>query len=154
MNKNKPKTKVYIDGANMFYVQKDIGFSIDWKKTKEYLQENYDISEIKYYVGVKEGDEKMAGYLRYLDAIHFTVITKPMKIIKIDYDHPMAKLHNYSEIYKCNFDVEMTTDILLDRTNIDKIVLFSGDSDFNYLVKKLYSLGKKVELFSSLLEKC
>jgi uncharacterized LabA/DUF88 family protein len=144
-----PKAKVYIDGANMFYTQKDIGFSIDWKKTKAYLQENYDILEIRYYVGIKENDEKMARYLRYLDAIHFAVITKPMKVIKIDHNHPMAKLHNYSKIYKCNFDVEMTTDILLDRVNIDEIILFSGDSDFNYLIKKLYSLGKKVEIFSS-----
>ena len=144
-----PKAKVYIDGANVFYTQKDIGFSIDWEKTRKYLQESYDILEIRYYVGVKQDDEKMASYLRYLDVIHFTVITKPIKIIKIDRNHPMAKLHNYSEIYKCNFDVEMTTDILLDRANLDKIILFSGDSDFNYLIKRLYSLGKKIELFSS-----
>jgi len=146
---NKAKAKVYIDGANVFYIQKDINFSIDWKKAKKYLRGDYDISEVRYYTGVKKDDEKMASYLRYLDAIGFTVITKPMKIIKIDNDHPMAKLHNYSEIYKCNFDVEMTADILLDRANIDEVILFSGDSDFNYLIKKLYTLGKKVKIFSS-----
>lgn len=146
---SKTKTKVYIDGANVFYIQKDIGFSIDWKKAKEYLKREYDISEVRYYTGIKKDDEKMASYLRYLDAIGFTVITKPMKIIKINNNHPMAKLHNYSEIYKCNFDVEMTADILLDRANIDEIILFSGDSDFNYLIKKLYTLGKKVKIFSS-----
>ncbi len=146
---NKVKAKVYIDGANIFYAQKDINFSIDWKKVKKYLQHNYDILEVRYYTGVKKDDEKMASYLRYLDAIGFTVITKPMKIIKIDNNHPMAKLHNYSEIYKCNFDVEMTADILLDRANIDEVILFSGDSDFNYLIKKLYILGKKAKIFSS-----
>lgn len=146
---SKPKAKVYIDGANVFYIQKDINFSIDWKKVEKYLRHNHDILEIRYYTGVKKDDEKMASYLRYLDAIGFTVITKPMKIIKIDNNHPMAKLHNYSEIYKCNFDVEMTADILLDRVNIDEIILFSGDSDFNYLIKKLCTLGKKVKIFSS-----
>jgi len=58
-----PKAKVYIDGANVFYTQKDIGFSIDWEKTRKYLQESYDILEIRYYVGVKQDDEKMASYL-------------------------------------------------------------------------------------------
>lgn len=146
---DKPKVKIYIDGANVFYTQKDIGFSIDWVKTKEYFDKNYDVLEIRYYIGVKKDDDKIDKYLRYLDAIHFTVITKPIKIIQIGVEHPMAKLHNFTKIYKCNFDVEMTADILLDRANIDTIILFSGDSDFNYLVKKLYNLGKKVEIFSS-----
>jgi len=145
----KPKAKVYIDGANVFYAQKDIGFSIDWIKMKNYLSEKWDILEIRYYVGLKEKDEKMTSYLRYLDAIGITSITKPLKVIKIDNNHPLARLKNFTEIYKCNFDVEMTTDILLDRTNIDEIILFSGDSDFNYLAQKLRNAGKDIMVFSS-----
>jgi len=34
----KPKAKVYIDGANMFYTQKKLEWFLDWKKIKEYLQ--------------------------------------------------------------------------------------------------------------------
>ena len=133
----------------MFYTQKDIGFTIDWRKMKEYLQEKWDILEIRYYVGIKEGDEKMRTYLRYLDAIGITPITKPVKIIKIDKNHILAQLKNFKEIYKCNFDVEMTADILLERSQIEEVLLFSGDSDFDYLAKKLRDLGKKVTIFSS-----
>jgi len=43
----------------------------------------------------------------------------------------------------------MTTDILLDRTQLDQILLFSGDSDFTYLVKTLRDLGKDVIVFST-----
>jgi len=43
----------------------------------------------------------------------------------------------------------MTADILLDRSQINEILLFSGDSDFDYLAKKLRDLGKKVTVFSS-----
>ena len=35
----KPESKVYIDGANMFYTQKKLGWFIDWKKTKDFLTE-------------------------------------------------------------------------------------------------------------------
>ena len=82
----KPKAKVYIDGANMFYTQKKLGWFIDWQKMKKYLKEKQDILGIRYYTGIKPAD---------------------------------------------------------------KIILFSGDSDFQYLVKKLKDLSKKVIVFSS-----
>ena len=146
---NNPKAKVYIDGANIFYTQQKLGFFIDWVKMKNYLKEKWDVLEMRYYAGVKEGDEKINSYLRYLDAIKISTVTKPLKVIKIDKDHFLAKAKNFKEIYKCNFDVEMTTDILLDRSVIDEIILFSGDSDFDYLIKKLRDVGKDVTVFSS-----
>jgi len=145
----KPEAKVYIDGANMFYTQKKLGWFIDWKKMKDYLKEKWDIIEVRYYIGVKSGDEKMSKFLRYLDNIGFKPITKPLKEIKITQDDVKFKIYPYPQIYKCNFDVEMTTDILLDRTQLDQILLFSGDSDFTYLVKTLRDLGKDVIVFST-----
>ncbi|TSC95266.1 MAG: Uncharacterized protein Athens101410_673 [Parcubacteria group bacterium Athens1014_10] len=61
----------------------------------------------------------------------------------------MARLHNYSEIYKCNFDVEITADMIFDRHNVEEFILFSGDSDFEYLIKRLKNVGKKVVIYSS-----
>ena len=145
----KPKAKVYIDGANMFYTQKKLEWFLDWKKVKDYIQEKWDVLEIRYYTGVKLDDEKMAGFLRYLDNVGITPITKPMKVIKIDDNHPLKRLYDYSEMYKSNCDVEITTDILLEMKEVDEIILFTGDSDFQYLVKKLKDLGKKVIIFSS-----
>jgi len=143
------KVKVYIDGANMFYTQKKLEWFFDWKKIKDYLREKWDILEIRYYTGIKSDDEKMASFLRYLDNVGITSITKPIKIIKISNNHPLKRLYRYSEMYKSNCDVEITTDILLERKEIDEIILFSGDSDFQYLIKRLKDLGKKVIIFSS-----
>lgn len=145
----KPKVKVYIDGANLFYTQRKLGWFIDWQKVKDYLKETWDILEVRYYTGVKPDDNKMASFLRYLDNVMITCITKPIKIIRIPNNHPFKKLYNYPEIYKSNCDVEITTDILLERRDIDEVILFSGDSDFRYLIKKLKDLGKKVVVFSS-----
>jgi uncharacterized LabA/DUF88 family protein len=104
---------------------------------------------LRYYIGLKEDDEKMCSFLRYLDAVGLLPITKPLKEIKIDEDEPKFKIYPYPQIYKCNFDVEMTTDILLDRTELDQILLFSGDSDLTYLAKTLRDLGKDVVVFST-----
>ncbi|MFH1894319.1 MAG: NYN domain-containing protein [Patescibacteria group bacterium] len=144
-----PKAKIYIDGANMFYTQKKLGWFIDWKKIKDYLREKWDVLEIRYYTGIKSNDEKMAGFLRYLDNVGIAPIIKPIKVIRIDNNHPSKKLYNHSEIYKSNCDVEITTDVLLERKEVDEIILFTGDSDFQYLIKRLKNIGKKVIIFSS-----
>ena len=145
----KPKAKAYIDGANMFYTQMKLEWFCDWKKIKNYLQNRWDVLEIRYYTGVKSEDEKMASFLRYLDNVGIMPITKPIKVIKVSDNHPLKKIYNYPEIYKSNCDVEITTDVLLERKEVDEIILFTGDSDFQYLIKKLKDIGKKVIIFSS-----
>ena len=40
-------------------------------------------------------------------------------------------------------------DMLLDRTSTEDIILFSGDSDFQHLTRKLQTLGKRVIVYSS-----
>lgn len=57
----------------------------------------------------------------------------------------------YIEDLKCNFDVEIGLDMLLDyeQDNIDVFMLWSGDSDFAGPVKKLLDNNKKVILFAT-----
>ena len=143
------KVKVYIDGANMFYTQKKIGWSFDWKKIKNQLENNKEVLEWRYYVGVKKDDDGMRKYLKYLNAIGLNTITKPLKKIKVGTDDKRLNDNQGNYIYKANFDVEMTTDILLDKAKIDEITIFSGDSDFQYLVRKLKDAGLKVTVYSS-----
>jgi uncharacterized LabA/DUF88 family protein len=92
----KPNVKVYIDGANIFYAQKKLGWFVDWKKIKNFLSERWDVLEICYYTGKKDNDEGMASFLRYLDNIGITPITKTVKVIRVGNDHPSKKLYNYS----------------------------------------------------------
>lgn len=57
----------------------------------------------------------------------------------------------YIEDRKCNFDVEIGVDMLLDleRNNIETYVLWSGDSDFADPIKQLLDQGKNVILFAT-----
>ncbi|MCK9186015.1 NYN domain-containing protein [Candidatus Gracilibacteria bacterium] len=64
----------------------------------------------------------------------------------------MNKLGEFSiEDRKCNFDVEIGVDMLLDseKNKFDTCVLWSGDSDFHDPLKKLISDNKKVILFAT-----
>jgi len=79
------KIKIYIDGANMFYTQKRFGWSFDWVKIKNHIENIKKILEWKYY----------------------------------------------------------------EKSSLDEIIIFSGDSDFRYLAKKLKDSGIKTIIFSS-----
>ena len=142
----RPKVKVYIDGANMFYTQKKLGWFFDWKKIKKIIEKKYDAQETRFYIGYKEDDIEMEGFLRALRRIGFKTITKPVKWIRLG-DKGQGE-------EKANFDVEITRDILLDilwfKNRWDGIVFLSGDSDFAPLfwdLKKIFI--KKVFVFSS-----
>lgn len=146
---SKLKAKVYIDGSNTFHAQKKLGWLIDWAKTKKYLFEKHDIVEFKYYVGLKDGDEAMKSFLRFLNRAGINVVTKPLKKILIDKEDTLFAYSKDGYVYKANFDVEMTTDMLLETGSVNKIIIFSGDSDFAHLVKRLKSLGKDITVVSS-----
>ncbi len=55
------------------------------------------------------------------------------------------------EDLKCNFDVEIGRDMLLDfeREGVDTYILWSGDSDFYEPIKQLLNDGKRVMLFAT-----
>lgn len=57
----------------------------------------------------------------------------------------------FIEDRKCNFDVEIGTDMRVDHLTdgVDTFVLWSGDSDFADPIKQLISEGKKVVLFAT-----
>lgn len=146
---HKHKTKVFIDGSNIFHAQKKLGWFVDWTKIKNYLDQDYEVIEWRYYIGVKDQDPGMASFLRYLKAIGIKAITKPLKKIVLDLGDTHIELTGQEYIYKANFDVEITADILLDLGEVNEVILFSGDSDFVYLVKRLRDMGKKVTIYSS-----
>jgi len=65
----------------------------------------------------------------------FRVVTKPLEKIYLDN-------HKKEFIYKCNFDVEITRDVIRTLNAIDLVLLASSDSDFIGLRNDVISQGK------------
>ncbi len=70
----------------------------------------------------------------------FKVLTKPIKIIDTFDDAG----HHKGHIYKCNFDVEITMNMIRQLPKYDTVFLWSGDSDFQPLLAYLKRKGKKI----------
>ena len=182
------KTRVYIDYANVRPWSGKLGWHIELKRLKQFLDSFDTVLAVNFYNGYLAGDERSEKEKLEAEESKFILRTKPVKIM----DYPIiassvahdstvlldkfvrrALLKNYEistieylnerfgdmnkkGVYsikdmKCNFDVEIGVDMLLDceRNNADNFILWSGDSDFADSIGKLMSQGKKVFLFAT-----
>jgi uncharacterized LabA/DUF88 family protein len=182
------KTRIYIDYANVRPWSEKLGWHIELKRLKQFLDSFNTIEAVNFYNGYLAGNERSEKEKTEAEDNKYFLRTKPVKIIKLSIDvssilpdstvllsqfirrallkkyqittveylnerfKDMNKKGEYFiEDMKCNFDVEIGVDMLLDceRNSAETFVLWSGDSDFVDSIEKLISAGKKVILFAT-----
>ena len=136
----KGRTMLFIDAANMLYSQKDLGWFVDYQKLKNYFETNSELIDVYYYTGKVGTLEKQVSFLNKLSGIGYIVKAKEVKMIK---------LGGGKFLPKGNLDVELALDAYILNDKYDTIVLFSGDSDFNYLLDLLKEKSKEVLIVST-----
>jgi len=155
----KGRTVVFIDAANLEQSVKDmwvnpkdipdnlkqlttakLRWSVDYKKFNTFFSTVGDFSAIRFYTADFLSDSHRK-FLYFLDkGLKFKLATKPLK----EYiDHTPSTPHR-----KANFDVEIAVDSTFSMDNFDTLILFSGDCDFEYLIKFMRGHGKIVIGFS------
>jgi len=123
----KGRVLVLIDAANLESSVKCLGWWIDYIKLRDLFKSN-DLIEVRDYC-VRHNTDNQNKFFTFLKRNEFILITKPLKIIK-------AEDISRGDIRKANFDVEIAVDVMEMIDKFDTMVLFSGDSDFDYLLKK------------------
>ena len=138
--KLKGKTAVFIDAANIELSAKDLGFKVDYKKLLRWLSQEAKLAFIGFYT-VRFNTKEHDGFLTVLKKSGYKLVTKPIKLIK--------NRKNGGHVRKANFDVEIAVDLLQDSNNYQTAIIFSGDSDFEYVIRQLIKKNKKVVICSS-----
>ncbi len=129
------RMSMFIDGANMTYAQKKLGWQIDFKKTVEYFSRSKNLINAFYYARDPQDDDEKRFY-GFLTWTGYTVRTKPVKV----WTDPGS-----SDVsYKCNLDIEMVVDMFNTAALYDVAVIFTGDGDFGRAVELLRSKGKRI----------
>lgn len=127
------------DNLRKYYAE-DLCYRIDYEKFKKFFSDVCDCHKIKFY----SANFKSEAHIKFLSFIenklHFNLETKPLKEYN---DHTIACPHR-----KANFDVEIAVDATFELSEYDTFILFSGDCDFEYLLKFLRSQNKRVVVFS------
>ncbi len=182
------QTNVYIDLANVKPWATKLGWHVDLKRLKQFLDSFGTINAIKLYQGTLTGDADSEQFVRDAKSYGYDLTTKPVKIMRLSIDvssipadspdilksfirAPLLKTlrleaveylnsqlrelnrrgNRYLEDRKCNFDVEIGRDMLVDYAahGIENFVLWSGDSDFVDPLRQLIEDGKKVCVFAT-----
>lgn len=133
---------VFIDASNIYHSQKKLGWKIDFKKLKEYLEKNADLRGIYFYTAYDPDYVKQHKFIDFLEIIGYVVRKKKVKFIK---DCDLVE----GGFCKGNLDVELTIDAVHNRDKFESFVLFSGDSDFEALVKYMKAHQKRCIVVST-----
>jgi uncharacterized LabA/DUF88 family protein len=140
------KTALFIDGNNLYYTAKALGFDIDYKRLLKEFQSCGTLERAYFYTTMVESSEfgSLRPLIDWLDYNGFTVVTKPAK----EFDDGEGRRK-----FKRSMSVELVVDTLEMAKHVDNIVLFSGDGDFRPLVEALQRRGVRVTAVSTLLSK-
>ena len=113
------------------YDAKNLCWSVDYRKLNTYFQNIQGYSGINFYTPYFTGTPAVHFRNLLTQTLAFNVVEKPVKVYK-------------DGARKANFDVEMAVDAVSGLDGYNTLVIFSGDSDFEYLVKYLKQQGKVV----------
>jgi uncharacterized LabA/DUF88 family protein len=140
---NAEKLAVFIDGSNLYYSAKALGFDIDFKQLLTEFSARASLVRAHYYTTIAEGDEfhSMRPLIDWLDYNGYTVTAKRAK----EYDDGEGRRK-----VKRNIAIELAVDAIEIAEHVDRIVLFTGDGDFRMLVAAAQRRGVHVTVVSTL----
>lgn len=124
---------------------------VDYKRLYSFFKKNTQLSSISFYTA-RFGTKSHEGFLTFLKNSGYRLVTKPVKTIHgrgrtITCEHCGYK-NRIPDERKADFDVEIAVDAVDWMRNYETFVLFSGDSDFVYLVNFLKKHRKRIVVLS------
>ena len=133
---------LFIDGSNLYAAARSLGFDIDYKKLRNEFIKRGKLLRAYYYTALIENEENspLRPLVDWLTYNGYTIVSKPAK----EFTDSVGQKR-----IKGNMDIELAIDAMEIAPRIDHIVIFSGDGDFQALVKSLQRQGVRVSVVST-----
>ncbi|HEY9827109.1 MAG TPA: NYN domain-containing protein [Stenomitos sp.] len=133
---------IFVDGNNMFYAQQKNGWFFDPRKVLEFFtrEQHTRLVNAFWYTGLKDAQDQR-GFRDALISLGYTVRTK---VLKEYYDDHSGR---YSQ--KANLDIEIVIDMFNTVEQYNRVVLFSGDGDFERAIELLRSKNTHITVIST-----
>ncbi|MBO1348144.1 MAG: NYN domain-containing protein [Hormoscilla sp. GUM202] len=138
----KNRVSIFVDGNNMFYAQQKNGWFFDPKRVLQYFTSDptVDLVNAFWYTGIKDTQDQR-GFRDALISLGYTVRTK---ILKEYYDDNSGRFSQ-----KANLDIEIAIDMFNTVEQYDRMILFSGDGDFERAIELLRSKSTHITVVST-----
>lgn len=125
----KGPTIALIDWANIFHAQEKNGWEVDLAKLYALLHNHSQVHDVVLFHG-RDTHPKSGEFLAAQTKAGYRIVTKDVKVVRIMEDHEGNALPVPLLRRKCDFDVEISMEILLNLDRFHGFMLFSGDGDY------------------------
>ncbi|MGK7899941.1 MAG: NYN domain-containing protein [Hormoscilla sp.] len=138
----KNRVSIFVDGNNMFYAQQKNGWFFDPKRVLQHFTSDptIDLVNAFWYTGIKDPQDQR-GFRDALISLGYTVRTK---ILKEYYDDNSGRFSQ-----KANLDIEIVIDMFNTVEQYERVILFSGDGDFERAIELLRSKNTHITVVST-----
>lgn len=117
---------IFADVQNIYYTTRQVfGRQFDYRKLWQKVNGEGQIA-VAYAYAIDRGDEKQQKFQEALRQLGFVIKLKPF-------------IQRRDGTAKGDWDVGITIDVMETAPDIDRVVLLSGDGDFDLLLEKIKS---------------
>lgn len=127
----------FIDGNNVYKAKDDLGWKVDTRKLRYYLEETYGVNKAYYCIGFLEANRGLYGRL---ESEGYEMVYKKTSLVN-------------GEI-KGNIDAELVLKAMTQYRVYEKAVIVTSDGDFACLVDYLIKKNKLRGVIASKRIKC
>ena len=150
----------FIDVQNTDTTTKQLlGFIVDWNKLYNFLKKEWNCEKVFFYSGIDDGDLETLREFETLEKSGCIIRAKTVfayknkdkiiktKCLKCENEFIITVDMGYNK--KSNCDVDLTVDAMEYAGKDSEFYIFTGDGDFEYLIRKVIQRKTIVHLVSS-----
>ncbi len=154
------KRYAFIDVQNTASTTEQIlGFIVDWQKLFLFLKNNWKCEKVFFYSGIDAGDIETEKKFEALAKLGCVIRAKIVFAYKNKDRKVQTKCPKCANEFICkvdmgynrksNCDVDLTVDAMELAEPGTEFYIFTGDGDFEYLIKKAVEKGAVIHIVSS-----
>lgn len=133
----------FVDSQNLNLAIRDLGWKIDWRQFRIFLQDKYKVKKVFLFLGYIPENEELYTALK---SWGYDIVFKPTL--------------EQEGVVKGNCDAELVLHCMIEYRRFRKAIIISGDGDFHCLIEHLIKKQKLLKVgipskkrYSSLLRK-
>lgn len=143
--RSKKTTYAFIDSQNLNLGVQRMGWKMDWRRFRQFLQEEHNVSRAFMFIGYMSENESLYEYMHELG---YLVVLKPTVDVLGSSDSSGASDEQREKAIKGNVDTELVLYAMKELPNYTRAIIVSGDGDFYSLAEFLEEKGKLASIMT------
>lgn len=151
--KKQSNVYAFIDSQNLNLGVQKVGWKMDWRKLRQYLQDKYNVTHAYMFIGYMAENEALYEHMHELG---FLIVLKPTVDPKPLTEPPEGETkppkepaeETHKPVVKGNVDADLVLYAMKELPNYDKAIIVSGDGDFFGLIEYLQQQHKLLHVMA------